>query len=79
MNDEAATFTQGAPAPLTLLTDHRVTVDTATAAQYLNRQARTLHQWHCYGKGPVSPVTVSGRLAWPLADIRRLMLGEAKA
>lgn len=78
MNAEAETISQSVSAPLTLLTDTRATVDTATAAQYLNRQTRTLHQWHCYGRGPISPVAVGGRLAWPLADIRRLMLGEAK-
>lgn len=78
MNAEAATLTHAAPSPLTLLTDNRATVDTPTAACYLNRQKQTLQKWHCLGNGPVSPVLVNGRLAWPVADIRRLMLGEVR-
>ena len=66
------------PAAASLLTEHRATVDTATAALYLNRRKQTLQKWHCFGNGPVRPVMVGGRLAWPVADMRKLMLGEVQ-
>ncbi len=56
----------------------RPTVETASAAFYLNRQQQTLRQWACFdGTGPLRPIRINGRLAWPVADIRRI-LGVAK-
>lgn len=52
----------------------RPTLTTEEAAFYLNRQARTLRAWACRdGTGPIIPMRVHGRLAWPLADIRRVL------
>jgi hypothetical protein len=51
----------------------RSAVDTATAAHHLNRQPQTLRGWACLGSGPIRPVRVHGRLAWKVADIRRLL------
>lgn len=48
-------------------------VDTNTAAKLLGRTSQTLRKWACYENGPLRPVRVNGRLAWPLADIRRLL------
>lgn len=51
----------------------RAAVDTATAAHHLNRQPQTLRGWACLEHGPIRPVRVHGRLAWKVADIRRLL------
>jgi hypothetical protein len=49
------------------------TVSTAEAAHYLNRQAQTLRIWACTKTGPIRPIRVHGRLAWPVAEIRKLL------
>lgn len=51
----------------------RTVVDTATAAFHLNRQPQTLRVWACHEDGPIRPIRVNGRLAWPVAEIRRLL------
>jgi hypothetical protein len=51
----------------------RPTVDTSAAAYYLNRQPQTLRVWACLENGPIRPVRVNKRLAWPVADIRRVL------
>jgi hypothetical protein len=32
-----------------------------------------LRKWACYEDGPLHPVRVNGRLAWPVADILCLL------
>lgn len=52
----------------------RPTVDTAAAAYYFNRQEQTLRGWACKtGTGPLVPIRINGRLAWPVVEIRRLL------
>jgi hypothetical protein len=51
----------------------RPTVDTAAAAYYSNRRPQTLRIWACKESGPIRPLRVHGRLAWPVADLRRLL------
>lgn len=51
----------------------RTAVDTATAAYHLNRQPQTLRGWACKEDGPLRPVRVHGRLAWPVAELRRVL------
>lgn len=51
----------------------RAAVDTETAAYHLNREAQTLRVWACKENGPLRPLRVNGRLAWPTAEIRRLL------
>ncbi|QEA12093.1 helix-turn-helix domain-containing protein [Comamonas flocculans] len=51
----------------------RPTVTTGEAAHYLNRRPQTLRGWACQENGPVRPIRINGRLAWPVADIRRLV------
>jgi hypothetical protein len=48
----------------------RPTVDTAAAAYYLNRREQTLRGWACYEDGPIRPLRINGRLAWPVAELR---------
>lgn len=51
----------------------RPTVDTASAAYYLNRRPQTLRCWAVYQDGAVNPIRISGRLAWKVADLRRVL------
>jgi hypothetical protein len=48
-------------------------MDTASAAYYPNRRPQTLRGWACLENGPLRPNSVSGRLAWPVAEIKRLL------
>ena len=67
MDKQAAMF----PA---LETVTRPTVDTAAASYYLNRQPQTLRSWAMRdGTGPVRPIRIHGRLAWPVAELRRVL------
>lgn len=53
--------------------ERRTHVDTACAAYHLGRKPQTLRVWAFSEKGPLRPVHVNGRLAWPVADIRRVL------
>lgn len=50
----------------------RPAVNTAAAAYYLSRQQQTLRVWACLG-GPIRPIRINGRLAWPVAELRRVL------
>lgn len=56
----------------------RPTVPTNDAAYYLNRQPQTLRTWHSLGIGPIRPIILFGKLAWPVQEIRAL-LGDSHA
>ena len=56
-----------------LAQETRATLPTAEAAAHLNRKAQTLRLWACHDNGPLSPIRVNGRLAWPVAELRRLL------
>ena len=49
------------------------TVNTATAAHFLNRRPQTLRCWAAYQDGAINPIRISGRLAWRVADLRRVL------
>nr|WP_316640822.1 DNA-binding protein [uncultured Roseateles sp.] len=55
----------------------RTTLPTAEAAFHLSRAQQTLRIWAMRENGPIRPLRINGRLAWPTADLRRL-LGCAK-
>ena len=57
----------------------RPTVNTAAAAHYLNRRPQTCRIWACHENGPLRPMRINGRLAWRVADIRRLLGLSAEA
>ena len=59
--------------PLALET--RTAIPTDAAAHHLNRKDQTLRAWACLENGPIRPVRINGRLAWPVADIKRLLNG----
>ena len=52
---------------------NRPAVDTAAAAYYLNRKQQTLRCWACHEDGPIRPLRIYGRLAWPVAELRRIL------
>nr|WP_246294906.1 hypothetical protein [Schlegelella koreensis] len=53
--------------------EKRAAVDTPCAAWHLNRSAQTLRIWACRDSGPVRPIRVNGRLAWPVSQIRSVL------
>jgi hypothetical protein len=61
------------PVPLDLSEVKTPAINTATAAHYLNRRPQTLRAWACHEDGPLRPIRINGRLAWPVAEIRRLL------
>lgn len=65
------------PAFVSLDSETRVAVDTACAAYHLSRRPQTLRIWACMENGPLRPTRINGRLAWPVAELRRI-LGVAK-
>jgi len=52
---------------------NRPTVETASAAFYLNRREQTLRGWACHEDGPIRPIRVYGRLAWNVSEIKRVL------
>ena len=60
-----------------LETETRSHVETACAAYHLNRRPQTMRTWATYQTGEIHPVRVNGRLAWPVAEIKRLLNGGA--
>lgn len=57
----------------------RETVKTEVAAKALNRAPQTLRKWACLENGPIRPVRINGRLAWPVDEIAALLKGGANA
>lgn len=47
-------------------------VDTEAAAYYLNRRPQTLRIW-AMREHPIRPIRIHGRLAWSVADIKRVL------
>jgi hypothetical protein len=51
----------------------RPNLTTEEAAFYLNRAQQTLRLWACSEDGWLRPLRVNGRLAWPVAELRRVL------
>jgi hypothetical protein len=51
----------------------RPTVPTEQAGYYLDRRPQTLRGWACHEDGPLRPLRVNGRLAWPVAGIKAVL------
>ena len=60
-----------APSPLWEVTKPNAT--TAECAFYFDRKPQTLRIWACHENGPIRPIRVNGRLAWPVAEIKRIL------
>lgn len=57
--------------PLALET--RSALPTPEAAAQLNRAQQTLRLWAMREDGPIRPLRINGRLAWPVSELRRLL------
>lgn len=53
----------------------RTHVDTACAGFHLSRSPQTLRAWASAGNGAIRPTRINGRLAWSVADIKRVLGG----
>ena len=51
------------------------TVPTNQAAYYVNRRPQSLRAWASLENGPIRPIRINGRLAWPIDQIKMLMKG----
>lgn len=51
----------------------RSAIPTIEAAGHLNRAAQTLRLWAANESGPIRPLRVHGRLAWPVNELKRLL------
>lgn len=56
--------------PLEQVTRPHVT--TQEAAHYLNRRPQTLRRWASLQTGPLQPIRLYTRLAWPVGELQRL-------
>lgn len=58
----------------TIESETRTHVSTECAAFHLNRQQQTLRGWAISPlQKTIKPIRINKRLAWPVADIRRLL------
>jgi hypothetical protein len=57
--------------PLTQET--RTHVSTKVMCRHLGRKEQTARGWACREDGPLRPIRINGRLAWAVADIKRLL------
>lgn len=48
-------------------------VSTECAAFHLMRKPQTMRAYACLENGPLRPIRIAGRLAWPVADMRRIL------
>jgi hypothetical protein len=53
----------------------RSAIPTNNAAHHLSRKDQTLRAWACHENGPIKPVRINGRLAWSVAEIKKLLNG----
>lgn len=53
-------------------------VETACAAFHLLRKPQTMRAYACLENGPIRPIRINGRLAWPVTSIRALLSGGDK-
>lgn len=58
-----------------LAQETRSHVETACAAFHLMRQPQTMRAYACLENGPIRPIRINGRLAWRVADLKRLLNG----
>lgn len=59
--------------PVALEREIRASLPTSEAAFHLNRAQQTLRLWAIREDGPLRPMRINGRLAWWVADIRRVL------
>lgn len=62
-----------------LESEPRRALPTNEAARHLSLQPQTLRAWAHYKTGPVTPITVNGRLYWPVDALLRALNGNLEA
>ena len=67
----AAAHNQPVFIPLEQVT--RPNLTTEETAYYTNRKSQTLRAWACHENGPIKPLRINGRLAWPTSSIKALL------
>ena len=72
----ASHCTKPSPTYPALATETRTHVATDLAAFWLNRRPQTLRTWACFENGPLRPIRVQSRLAWPVNAIRHVLGAE---
>lgn len=56
-----------------LAQEARTALPTPEAAGHLSRAQNTLRIWAMRENGPIRPLRINGRLAWPVADLKRVL------
>ena len=51
----------------------RTHVSTKVMCHHIGRKEQTARGWACHEDGPLRPIRVGGRLAWAVADIKRVL------
>ena len=59
--------------PVALERETRAALPTPEAAFHLNRAQQTLRLWAMREDGPLRPMRINGRLAWPVSELRRIL------
>lgn len=59
--------------PTPLAQETRSALPTPEAAYHLNRAQQTLRLWAMRGDGPIRPLRIHGRLAWPVVELRKVL------
>lgn len=59
--------------PVALERETRAALPTPEAAFHLNRAQQTLRLWAMREDGPLRPMRINGRLAWPVSELRRVL------
>lgn len=59
--------------PVALEREIRASLPTSEAAFHLNRAQQTLRLWAMREDGPLRPMRINGRLAWPVAELKRVL------
>lgn len=59
--------------PVPLTQEARAALPTPEAAFHLNRAKQTLRLWAMRGDGPIQPLRINGRLAWPVSELKRVL------
>jgi hypothetical protein len=56
-----------------LATETRTALPTTETAYHLNRVQQTMRKWAMRDDGPLRPIRINGRLAWPVSELRRVL------
>ena len=59
--------------PTALARETRTALPTGEAAYHLNRAQQTLRLWAMREDGPLRPIRINGRLAWPVSELKRVL------